>query len=112
MANPSKDKGTRAETAVVRYLGEHGVRAERKALHGSADEGDVRADLADGVTACIEVKARKRVDLAKWMAETAAERDNAGAGVGILVVKPAGVGRPGRWWACMELDDLMEAMGR
>lgn len=113
MANPSKDKGTRAETAVARYLADHGIGAERKALHGSADEGDIRAE-AMGSVVCIEVKNRKRIALSDWMAEAASERANSGANVGWLVVKPGGVGmeRVGRWWVCMEFDDLMEMMGR
>ena len=39
--NKSKQKGTRAETKVVRYLEDHGIKARRKALAGSKDEGDI-----------------------------------------------------------------------
>ena len=107
MANPSKDKGTRAETAVARYLASVGADARRNALHGNADE-------VMGSVVCIEVKNRKRVELSKWMAETVAERTNSGAEVGWLVVKPEGVGmdKVGRWWVCMEFDDLMAVMAR
>ena len=38
MVTRSKDIGTRAETAVVRYLAAHGFpAAERRALHGATD---------------------------------------------------------------------------
>ena len=113
MANPSKDKGTRAETAVVRYLENAAATARRNALHGSADEGDIRAEVMGSVV-CIEVKNRKRVELSRWMSETIAERENSGAEVGWLVVKPEGVGmeRVGKWWVCMEFDDLMAVMAR
>ena len=38
----SKDIGTRAETQVVRFLAANGwPSAERRALHGSLDQGDV-----------------------------------------------------------------------
>lgn len=113
MSNPSKDKGTRAETAVARYLASVGADARRNALHGNADEGDIHAEVMGSVV-CIEVKNRKRVELSKWMAETVAERANSGAEVGWLVVKPEGVGmdKVGRWWVCMEMDDLMAVMAR
>ena len=39
--NKSKAAGTRAETAVVRFLEEREIQARRKALAGSHDEGDV-----------------------------------------------------------------------
>ena len=113
MSNPSKQKGTKAETAVVRYLAAMGAEVRRNALHGNADEGDIRAEVMGSVV-CIEVKNRKRVELCRWMAETISERENAGAEVGWLVVKPEGVGleRVGRWWVCMEFDDLMAVMTR
>ena len=113
MSNPSKQKGTKAETAVTRYLESCGGTARRNALHGNADEGDIHAEVMGSIV-CIEVKNRKRVELSKWMAETIAERDNSGAEVGWLVVKPEGVGetRVGKWWVCMELDDLMAVMAR
>ena len=113
MANPSKQKGTKAETAVVRYLGQLGIEARRNVLHGSADEGDIMAEIA-GCDVCIEVKNRKRIELAKWMGEMVRERNNARAGSGMLVVKPEGVGleKVGKWFVCMEVDDLMWLVNR
>src|SRR5690606_27104000 len=53
----SKDIGTRAETAVVRYLRANGFEhAERRALRGRQDAGDITG--TPGI--CWEVKARKR----------------------------------------------------
>ena len=113
MANPSKQKGTKAETAVVRYLGQLGIEARRNVLHGSADEGDIMAEIA-GCDVCIEVKNRKRIELAKWMGEMVRERNNAKADEGRLVVKPEGVGleKVGKWFVCMEMDDLMRLVNR
>jgi len=113
MANPSKQKGTKAETAVVRYLEFHGYRAKRNALHGNADEGDIMADIG-GLDVCIEVKNRKRIELAKWMGEMVAERNNARADEGFLVIKPDGVGleKVDKWWVCMEFSDLMWMVNR
>jgi hypothetical protein len=103
--NPSKRKGTAAETAVVEYLRGHGfAHAERRALHGSLDQGDVTG--IPGI--CVEVKNCATYDLPGWMRETEAERWAAGADVGALVVKPRGVGatRVGEWWAVLTLDQL------
>lgn len=42
MNNSPKAIGTAAETAVVRYLAAHGFpAAERRALHGATDLGDI-----------------------------------------------------------------------
>jgi Holliday junction resolvase len=79
----SKDKGTAAETAVVRYLQNWWPAAERRALSGNEDKGDVAG--IPGV--CIEVKAAQRLELAAWRRETWAEMGNAGATHCILVVK-------------------------
>lgn len=99
-----KDIGTAAETAVVRYLRTAGFpAAERRALKGSLDEGDITG--TPGV--CWEVKARNRpvsdAQIITWLDETATERNNAGADVGVLVIRRAGVGpaRAGSWWAVL-----------
>lgn len=103
MANPSKQKGTAAETAVVRYLRANGFdQAERLALHGGKDIGDIRA--CPGVI--IEVKhwaTYTDTDIVRWMCETTTERNNANADVGILVVRRGGKGNPADWWAWRNL---------
>lgn len=80
MSNPSKQKGTRAETKVVRYLKEHGVDARRKALSGSKDEGDV--ELPE-LCVSLEVKSGKQTDkynraqLNEWLRQAREEQENA-----------------------------------
>jgi len=44
MSNPSKAKGTAAESAVVKLAQSFGLAAERRALAGAADQGDVWID--------------------------------------------------------------------
>lgn len=104
MTNRPKAIGTAAETAVARYAQSHGFpHAERIALHGALDEGDVQ--LCPGVV--VEVKGGRRAEtasdalVAAWLAETEVERTNRGADVAILVLKRAGKGAPnaGSWWA-------------
>lgn len=115
--------GTSAETAVVRHLRANGFpHAERKSLHGALDEGDITG--TPGV--CWEVKggdaARYLTEgaIARWLTETEAERVNARADVGVLVVQRLGYGpaRAGMWlayqrspddesgWVCMRLDTM------
>lgn len=105
----SKDIGTRAETAVVRYLQANGFEhAERRALTGARDLGDVTG--TPGIV--WEVKARKALisdrEIAEWMDETETERVNADAEIGVLVVRRAGVGEgnAGRWWAYLSAGTL------
>ena len=82
----AKQKGTAAETAVVRYLQANGFpAAERRALAGALDKGDI----AGVVGVCVEVKAEEdhpaRPDA--WFEETRTESSNAGVSFRLLVVK-------------------------
>jgi Holliday junction resolvase len=76
----SKRKGTGWESAVVQYLKENGVtQAERRALTGAKDRGDIAG--IPGVV--IECKNEARIDLASYANETEQERLNDGARIGI-----------------------------
>jgi hypothetical protein len=62
---------------------------------------------------CWEVKAARTWNIAGWMREAESERLNSGAVVGVLVVKPTGVGdtRVGDWLAAvpgLEAADLVD----
>lgn len=83
MSTRSKQKGTTAEREVVRYLQNWWPTAERRALSGNKDKGDVAG--IPGVV--VEVKAAKTQQLAVWRRETWAEMENAGAVHCMLVVK-------------------------
>lgn len=111
MTRRPKDIGTDAERAVVRYLQTHGFEgAERRALRGTKDAGDITGCPS----LCIEVKggnaARNASDnqITAWLQETEKERDNAGAEIGLLVVQRRGVGpaNAGRWWAVLTVDAI------
>lgn len=90
-----------AESAVVAYLRMNGFPwAERRALQGSLDQGDVTG--TPGL--CWEVKyANSGLRLASWIAETEVERVNSRSDFGILVIKPAGLGARSvrHWYAAM-----------
>ena len=101
MVNKSKNKGTAAETAVVRYAKANGFPdAQRLPLMGSKDIGDVR--LTDGIH--LEVKAGERANspspalVVDWLEEARNEARNAGPFVECyLVTKRKGYGSPKDW---------------
>lgn len=98
MANPSKQKGTAAETAVVNYLHERGfVNVERRALAGQLDKGDI-AGLAGFA---VEVKACKAMQLASWVAEAQVEAFNAHVPYGVVWHKRTGRSQPADWYVTM-----------
>jgi hypothetical protein len=108
-----KDIGTTAETAVVRYLQASGFpHAERRAMRGRYDQGDITG--TPGV--CWEVKARDKdrpisdKQISQWLDETTTETRNADADVGVLVIRRPGKGasNAGAWWAVL---NCWEAVG-
>lgn len=114
MTNPSRAKGTWAESKVVTWARANGYpHADRQPLRGNRDAGDVA--LCPGVI--VEVKSHNGAPavgqpppstLAAWMAQTEAERVNAHADVGVLVVKRRGTTNPGGWWAYVPVWTLAE----
>jgi hypothetical protein len=91
MSNRSKQKGTTFESAVVAYLQASGwPGAERRALHGSQDKGDIL-----GVPGWVlECKNASRIELGEWVKELQAEIRNAGAAHGALWLKRRGKSSP------------------
>lgn len=80
----ARRKGTAFETAVVQYLQAHGFPyAERRALHGANDRGDITG--IPGVV--LELKATRRIDVGEAVTETERERQNANAQYGITIIK-------------------------
>ena len=117
MTNRSKAKGTAAESAVARVMRANGwPDAERSALHGAKDRGD----LTGIGQVCVEVKGGHAAEQASdgqvlaWMAELDTECVNKGADLGVLVMKRKGVGHGNaeRWWAVMWLQDATGGVGR
>lgn len=113
----SKRKGTEAENAVVTYLQSRGwPHAERRALSGTKDRGDLAGIYGIAGTVVLEVKNRRTVAVPAWLREALAEQQNANAAVGAVIAKPVGVGttRVGDWHVHMtvkQLCDLLEQAG-
>ena len=115
MTNPPKKRGTAAETALVRWLLDHGhPHARRNPPAGNRDIGDIGGiTTTHGTPVVVEVKAYK--DLARGinegLAELEAEKANAGTDHGVLVVKRRGKGDPGEWIAVRMVRDDPELGG-
>jgi Holliday junction resolvase len=87
----SRAKGTAWESALVGYLIDRGwPHAERRALNGNQDKGDI-AGIVGWV---IEAKNTKGITLAAWAKELEAEVRNAKAPNGALWIKRVGRGSP------------------
>ena len=113
MTNPSRIKGTKAESAVVAWLRDNGFpHADRQPGRGSRDQGDI--DVCPGIIA--EVKAYKLPGtglpgpalLAVWMRQTETERTHADADIAFLVVKRPGTTDVSRWLAYVTAWTLAE----
>lgn len=90
MGNPNKKKGTAAETKVVKYLESQGIKAYRKVLHGSKDEGDIELPV---LNICLEVKAGKQTQdynrklFQEWLDQALTESYNAGEPCYLVIVR-------------------------
>lgn len=95
----SKRKGTGWETAVVQFLKENGVpHAERRALNGVKDRGDVAG--IPGVV--IECKNERAVTLAAYADEAMIEAENDGAPIGLAWIKRRGKVSPGAGYVLLD----------
>jgi hypothetical protein len=107
----SKRKGTAWESAIVDYLRAHGApHAERRALGGAKDRGDVAG--IPGVV--VEAKAAAKLELGAWLAEAEAERANDGAALAVVWHKRRGKGSPADAYVTMDgatLVRLLHAAG-
>lgn len=100
--NRSGDLGTQAETWAADYFTVMGwPGTERRKLKGNKDRGDLNTGQPKLI---VEVKADKKLAYPQFLRETEAERVNAGAAVGVCVIKPPGIGRVrmNLWWMLME----------
>jgi len=108
MGNSSKKKGTAHESAVVTYLREHGFpTAERRALNGSQDKGDV----AGVIGWVLECKSSKTFEPGPWLDEAEREAENAGVSRFAVVAKRRLKSDAAESFAILPLWLLVELMG-
>lgn len=105
--NRSKQKGTAAETAVVRALTERGFKAKRNPPMGALDRGDI--DMSP-LPVVVEVKNVKRTSLSEWLAEAQKEKENAGAEIGAVWHKKIGTTDPMKWYVTMTGEDFCKLL--
>lgn len=117
MSNPSKARGTKAETDLLRWLKANGHEdALRLPPMGANDHGDLTcmADIPCGrgvvtVDVVVEVKhyagERMSTALANGTAELEVEKANAGTAHGVLVVRRPGKTDPSLWYAVRLVKD-------
>lgn len=102
--NRSKARGTAWERRLVDYLVSHGLPyAERRALEGKNDRGDV-----SGIpSVVIEAKNAARITLAEWVDEMLVEKQNANAQIGVVVFPRRNCATE-RAYVVMELQQFAE----
>lgn len=112
-----KQKGTAFETRVLDYLrdriGDPEGMIHREALHGNADEGDIKGLYIGMKSLVLECKNHKQNRLADWMEQARQETANAGADYGMVVFHRPGRGgkRMGDQYVLMDLDTLARLAG-
>ena len=102
--------GTAVETAAVTWLRDNGcLDAERLALAGKDDKGDIRIWREPELVIAECKRAQLGVKLGPWMREVEVEVRNAGAAFGLLIAKQRGAGdrSVARWVAAMDFDQFM-----
>lgn len=114
MSNPAKRKGTAAENGVVSYFRLRGWPfAERRALAGTRDRGDLAGIRGIAGACVVEVKNCAALS-PSWLDEMRVEQVNDAAALGIVVAKRRGKGDPAEWVAMTSLRqmcDLLAAAG-
>lgn len=99
MVNRSKQRGTAWESAIVAYLQERGwPHAERRALNGVRDRGDIAG--LPGVV--IEAKNTRDQALGSWINEANAEAANANCRIGVAWVHRRGKASAGDGYVVMD----------
>tara|TARA_R110000822_G_scaffold141214_1_gene278967 strand:+ start:615 stop:989 length:375 start_codon:yes stop_codon:yes gene_type:complete len=83
MANPSKEKGTRWESAVAKFLQSKGFPVWRMAQTGAQDEGD----LGGLPSWAFECRDRQKMDLSKNVRDANSRAIAKGALYGVTIMK-------------------------
>lgn len=111
----SKKIGTETESAVVKVLQTRGwPSAERKALTGAIDLGDITG--TPGLTWQVKgghmAEGASDTEVNEWLEDAVDQAKAAGSDVGILVWKRKAVGAANahRWWSAMRAVDLAELL--
>ena len=95
MSTPQKQKGDRAERAIVEWLHSLGFTKAHRIRAGSPDDiGDIELGVPGVV---IEVKDRGKIDLPAWIRKLGLQKANKDAALGVIIVKKRGSSDPFEW---------------
>ena len=108
MSTPEKQKGDRAERAVVEWLHSLGFTKAHRIRAGSPDDvGDIELGLPGVV---IEVKDRGKIDLPAWIRKLGIQKANKDAALGVIVVKKRGSSDPFEWSYVIDAATLVNIL--
>ena len=93
MTSPEKQKGDRAERAVVDFLRSRGIEAHRIRAGSPDDMGDI--EIHPDIV--VEVKDRGKLDLPAWLRTLGVQKANKDAAFGVIIVKKRGSSDPLEW---------------
>ncbi|GIG61153.1 hypothetical protein Lfu02_55250 [Longispora fulva] len=100
----AKAKGRAWEKEIIEYLRESGFpHVERRRLAGSADRGDISG--LPGLV--IEAKHERTYRLPEWVRQAEVERDNDGAGVGVVWARRNGQPGAGHGFVIMSGEQFL-----
>ena len=88
MSNPNKRKGSAYESAILQWLRGKGLLAEKLALAGTNDEGDIVCFIA-GKPYVLELKNRAKLELPQFWKEATIEAANYAKARNLKEVPPA-----------------------
>jgi hypothetical protein len=97
----NKARGTAFETLIVNFLKMWQPDAERRAMQGQLDKGDIY--IPGEKRFVIECKNTKELKLAQWVEEAKVEADNAKVPYGVVVHKRRLSGNPAEMYVTMPL---------
>jgi Holliday junction resolvase len=107
MSSPEKQKGDRAERAVVEWFHSLGWTKAHRIRAGSPDDiGDI--ELHPDVV--IEVKDRGKIDLPAWIRKLGLQKANKDAAIGVIVVKKRGSADPFEWAYVIDAATLVNIL--
>ena len=106
--NPSKDKGDRAERALVDFLDHEGFTVRRIVAGHHEDIGDL--DIDDDIV--LEVKNRYRLELPAWCRALSAQMGNKDATFGFIAIKTRGKTNPLDWCFVINGETFLNILRR
>ena len=109
MSNPSKQRGTKAESETLQAAIRGGLDGHRTPLTGAQDCGDLwLSDRRIVVEVKDDATAGSRTVIERWMDDTDRETGRViSADMGVLVVKRRGKARAEHWPAYLRADDYV-----